>query len=145
MRRILVILVLTIGVTNFVKPDTVDFWHVYYNDVKIKEFSQYSNNKEITLRIKDIKKADSLTIMYYNDFHYTLDSTACKTEVEIEDIDKSVFLKGVIWNKGLQGASLKISISDLVVTDRKSPFFAYYYACTTENNPKVLLFKIKFE
>jgi hypothetical protein len=145
MKRILVIFILIIGLANIVKADTCDFWHVYYNDVKIKEFAQYSNNKEITLKIKDIKNTDSLTIMYFNDFHYTIDSTDCMTEVEFEDSNKFVILKGYIMNKVLQGAPLKISIFDLLVSARKSPFFAYYYACTIENRPKILLFKIEFE
>jgi len=70
MRQIKHILIFILALaTNVAKADMADFWHVYYNGVKIKEFSEVQNNREITLKIKDIKKTDSLTIMYYNDFH----------------------------------------------------------------------------
>jgi hypothetical protein len=174
MKRILVVFILTIGLTNFVKPDTVDFWHVYYNGVKIKEFHQYSKDKEIILKIKDIKENDLLTIVYFNDFLYTFDFpekfddflytldftetityfndfsyrkdyTSCRTKVEIEDSDGFVIVERVIRNRVLEGAPVKILLFDLLVNAKKSPFFAYYYACTMEGRPKILLFKIEFE
>ena len=66
MTRILVILITTIGLFNSAKADTIDYWHVYYNKIKIKEYNQYSKG-EIVLKIKDIKKSDSLTIKYFRD------------------------------------------------------------------------------
>jgi len=127
------IFILTLA-TNIVKADTIDFWHVYYNDVQIKEFQ----NNELTLKIKDIKKTDSLTVMYFRDVHII----DCEAKVEIEDSFKFVIVKGVGIDRG---TPLKISIFDLLVSARKSPFFAYYSDCLTENREKILLFKINFE
>jgi len=138
MKKTFVILILTIGLANTVSADTIDYWHVFYNDVKIKEFDQNSKNMEITLNIKEIKATDSLTVMYFRDVYYI----DCEAKAEIEDSFEFVITKGIGIGRG---APLKISIFDLLVTARKSPFFAYYYDCATRNREKKLLFKIKLE
>ena len=140
MKKKLIILILTIGLTNIIKADTIDFWHINYNDIKIKEFNLTSKEekREIVLNVKDIKKTDSLTIMYFRDVLYI----DCEVNVEIEDSLKFVIVKEVGINIG---APIKISIFDLLVTARKSPFFAYYCDCAIKNRDKFLLFKIIFE
>ena len=135
MKRILsIFIILTIGITNIVKADTIDFWHVYYNDVIIKGF-------EVTLKTKDIKETDSLTIIYFSDTYYG----DCDAKMEIENSNKFLIAERFMTKEGFQAPPIKISIFDLLVNAIQSPFFVYYYACAMENSPKILLFKIIFE
>ena len=135
MKKFLAIFItLTIGLTNIVEADTIDFWHVYYNDVEIKGF-------EGTLKIKDIKETDSLTVIYFSDAYYG----NCEAKMEIEDSNKFVIVERFMTKEGFHAPSIKISIFDLLVNARQSPFFAYYNACMYKNRPKILLFKINFE
>ena len=138
MKKTLVIFILTVGLLNTAKADTIDYWHVFYNKTKIKEFNENSKNMEITLKVKEIKKTDSLTIRYFRDVYYI----DCEAKVEIEDSLKFVLAKGIGIGRG---ASLKISVFDLLVTARKSPFFAYYYDCATRDREKRLVFKVEFK
>jgi len=150
MKRISVIIILTISLINIVKADTIDYWHIYYNDVKIKEFNLNSSEeiKEITLKIDDIKPTDILTIRYFRDTRYN----KCETIVEFEDSSNFVVTKGVCMDTG-EGEPIKISIVSLVITNKKSPFFAYHYRCGKRmgmnlhknNKNKILLFRLNFE
>ena len=47
--------------------DTVNFWHIYINKNKIKEFNEITKNNEIQLKRGSIKKKDSLKIKYFSD------------------------------------------------------------------------------
>jgi hypothetical protein len=105
MIRILIILTSTIVFFSSAKADTIDYWHVYYNKTKIKECNQYSKG-EIVIKIKDIKKTDSLTIKYFRD----TPCENCETQVIIEN-GKYIVTKG----KGLGTFSpIKVSLYDLL-------------------------------
>lgn len=135
MTRILIILISTIGLIDSVKSDTIDYWLVYYNKVKIKEYNQYSKG-EIILKIKDIKKTDSLTIKYFRD----TPCDDCLTNLTIESDDNFVITKG-------QGTGtfnpINVSVFDLILKANRNYYNVYYY----ENNKqeKILLFRIKLE
>jgi len=125
--------------------DTIDYWHIYYNDVKIKEFNQYSSEeiKEITLNINNAKKTDTLIVRYFRDVHYF----DCETKVEIEDGFDFLVTKGV--GIGI-GEPIKIPIFNLLSTTKESPFFVYYYDCATKKillplKYKFLLFRINLK
>lgn len=51
--------------------DTLDFWHIYYNKEKIKEFSEASKENVIQLKARSIKLEDSLCIKYFSDTRCT--------------------------------------------------------------------------
>jgi hypothetical protein len=76
MTKFLILFISAIGFFNAVKADTIDYWHVYYNKTKIKEYNQYSKG-EITLKIKNIKNKDTLTVRYFRD----TPCSDCKTQV----------------------------------------------------------------
>lgn len=48
------------------KADTIDFWHVYKNGVKIKECNQFGTH-ELVLKLSEIKNSDSITVKYFRD------------------------------------------------------------------------------
>jgi|GEM_PF-4499375 len=48
------------------KIDTLNFWHIYYNKEKIKEFNEASKENVIQLVLGSVKKEDSLSIKYFS-------------------------------------------------------------------------------
>jgi hypothetical protein len=147
--KLLLIFFLAIGFADIAKADTIDFWHVYYNGIKIKEFNQYSKG-EVSLKLKDIKKTDYLTILYFRD----TPCEDCETKVEVE---KTQIINGqkLIVAKGTGVGTfkpIKIFLSSAfepIIMDMQQDvfysesFFVYYSEEGFEE--KVLLFKLKLE
>jgi len=138
MKQFILLFILTIGIFNSVKADTIDYWHIYYNDIKIKEYNHYSKG-EITLKVKDLKKTDSLTIIYFRD----TPCSDCETQVIVESKSHFVITKG----KGFGTFNpLKISVFDLLLkADRDFSYVYYQEGVKTNQTPRLLLFKIKLE
>jgi hypothetical protein len=124
---------------NVAKADMIDFWHVMYNDFKIKEFHDSPNEKinEIIININEIKKTDTLTITYFRDVYYI----DCKAKIEVEDCSKNVIAVGTTDESR---APIKISVFELLLNARTKPFFAYYYDCVTRGREGKLLFRVIF-
>ncbi len=141
MTKILIILISTFGLIGSVKADTIDFWHVYYNNVKIQEYNQYSKGI-IVLKIKDIKKTDSLSIKYFRD----TPCDDCETQVAIENGRHFVITKG----KGLGTFNpIKVSVYDLLQyhlkADKEVYEVFYHEGQITSRTQRVLIFRIKLE
>jgi len=138
MTKFLFLLFSIIGFFGNVKADTVDYWHIYYNKTKIKEFNLYSKG-EITLRSKDIKRTDSLTIIYFRD----TPCSDCATEVIIETGSNFVITKG----EGIGTFNpIKISVFDLLLKAERELNFAFFQEKQgASKTQRVLLFKIKLE
>ena len=66
MKNIFFILLTIFGIAQIAKADTIDFWHVYYNQTKIREFNQYGTH-EIILKLDSLKSGDSITVKYFRD------------------------------------------------------------------------------
>ncbi len=137
MKRISLLLISTIGFIASAKADTIDYWHVYYNDIKIKEYNQYAKD-EIVLKIKDIKKSDTLTIKYFRD----TPCRDCLTQVSIEPGDDSVITKG----RGIGTFNpVKVPLFDLILKANGEFCNVYYYEEGSKHKGKILLFRIKIE
>lgn len=120
------------------KADTIDFWHVYYHDIKINEYNQYSKG-EITIIAKDIKKTDSITIIYFRD----TPCSDCKTNVTVENKSHFIITKGI----GFGTANpIKISVFELLLkADRNFNYVYYQEENKFQQEQRLLLFKIKLE
>ena len=124
-----------------VKADTINYWHVYFNNTKIKEYSQYSKG-EIVFNIKDIKKIDSLTVNYFRD----TPCNNCETKVTIVNEEQFVITKGL----GIGTLNpIKVSVYDLLLYHlkvNKDKFEVFYEEVqSTKHSVKFLIFKIKLE
>ena len=64
MRQSIFVLLLICAFASSSKADTLNYWHVYFNGVKIKEFNE-ENLGEIKLKLAEIKDEDSITIKYF--------------------------------------------------------------------------------
>ena len=47
--------------------DTLDYWHVYYNDSVIAKFNSASQDLKIEIDRKDVNEGDTLSIRYGDD------------------------------------------------------------------------------
>ncbi len=138
MTRLLIILISTIGFLNPAKADTIDYWHVYYNKTKIKDYNQYSNGV-ITIKIKDIKKTDYLTVKYFRD----TPCDNCETQVTIENEKHIVVVKG----KGVGTFKpIKVSVFDILQYHLKANNNIYdVFYQEASRTQKTIIFRIKLE
>jgi hypothetical protein len=70
--------------TSSATADTIDFWHVFYNKIKLKEYNDYSlksSGMVIQLKALGIKPGDSITVRYFRD----TPCHDCTTSVLVED------------------------------------------------------------
>ena len=138
MKKFILLFISTLWIFNIAKADTIDYWHVYYNNKKIKEYNQYSKG-EITIKVRHIKKTDSLTIMYFRD----TPCSECETHVIVENKSHFVITKG----KGVGTFNpIRISVFDfLLKADRNFSYVYYQEKHKTNQTQRLLLFKIKLE
>ena len=125
-----------IAFLNTARADTIDFWHVYYNKIKLGEYGQNTKGA-IALKIKNIKKSDSLTIKYFRD----TPCIDCETIIAVEDKKRTLITKG----KGRGTLNpLKISVYKLLkyyLQGNKGVYDVYYQE---EQSKRLLLFTIEF-
>jgi hypothetical protein len=67
MRRSIIFLIFILGLAKTAKADTIDFWHVYYNKTKIREFNLYGDTKFKTIVLRNIQQADFIVVKYFRD------------------------------------------------------------------------------
>lgn len=119
------------------KPDTLDYWHVYYNKTKIREFNQLDRN-QITLKKRNIKPDDILTIKYFND----TPCDACKIFIVVKDNRHNI-----VFKKEGKGTFNPISISlKQLVLSKKAEFEVFYFEEKIKNKmDEFQIFKVKLE
>lgn len=119
-------------ITNVAKSDTIDFYHVYYNN---KLVEQCIMPKEIKINASKIKKQDKLSVDYYND------TPSAEQEVfyiEIVSKAKPYFSQKIYSN-------LSIDLFLLYKASRVLNSYSYeVYYDTTEHPGIRLLFTLTF-
>jgi len=93
MKRILVLFFVTTVLSA--KGDTIDFWHVYYNNNLIGDFSETSGTPGhvnlVKLKANQIRPGDLLRIEYYGD----VIRWDCPFPIVHADNDSAILLKGI--------------------------------------------------
>ncbi|MBO9202435.1 MULTISPECIES: hypothetical protein [Niastella] len=141
MKLLLLLLLALTGISQTTRADTIDYWHVYYNKIKIKECNDY-NIRDIIIKTDKVKSGDVITVYYFRD---TPGSEAI-TNLSIEDGKHHV----VFASKGKgTGNPISFSLKDLLAYKQKSggndfEIFYFYNAIGNIADPK-LLFRIKFK
>ena len=141
MTRILIILISTIGLLGSATADTIDYWNVYYNKARVKEFNVGADG-EIVVKIRNIKSTDSLMVEYYRD----TPCFDCLTKLTIENKEHFVITKGA----GIGTFNpIKISVYDLLQYHLKAggDFYEVFYQEDYLLNPlqRRMIFRIKLE
>ena len=139
MKTLSLITVFIMSFSLSAKSDTIDFWHIYYNGVKIKECNQLAIN-EIALKLKKIKREDSIIVKYFRD----TPCFNCKSILDIED-DKGILILKATGNGTL--SPIKFAIKDILRNSKRRKRIKVFYR---EEPPKpasqnFLLFYIRIE
>ena len=138
-----VILVITalIYLPSLSKADTIDVWHVFYNQRLIQDFNAYSAN-EIVLKMDSIQPGDSITVRYFRD----TPCYDCATFLAIENEKHYVFFEHS--SRGT-GTPISISVDQLLAIRNKGyirPFLVFYHEGKLERrSDKILLFRIRLD
>lgn len=123
-----------------INADTIDFWHVFYNGVKIHEFNVLSKGK-VVLKSSKIKSLDSLTVKYFKDIR----CSSCETYLSFEN-NKS---KALVSTQG-QGTfdPVKISLLELqrhFKTERLKTCNVYYVEKQKGKEKRRFVFQLMLE
>ena len=141
MRKILCFIAssVCVNIAMAIPTDTIDYWHVYYNGVKIGDFNHLSSVRTITFEIDSINTADSITVRYYRDTPCFYCSTTLVAENQ-ENLKVSTSVgKGTF-------APISFYLKSFVEYRRnnKNSLFEIFYI--EENRPeRILLFMIRIE
>jgi hypothetical protein len=141
MRKILLVTIAFV-VTNaaIANPiDTIDYWHVFYNNALVGDFNQMSSSKTVILNERNIKTGDSIMIKYFRD----TPCFDCSTFLMVEDQAKrSVFR---MKSKGTF-TPLFIRLEDLLEYRRNKSRASFEIFYLEEGKAeKIFLFALKIE
>jgi hypothetical protein len=120
MKKIVFVLLTILGLVQITKADTIDYWHVYYNKVKIHEFNQIGTH-DIILKLNKIRNTDVITITYFRD----TPCSDCTTYLTVTNNNRVIVTSS---GKGT-GNPISFSIKDLVALKKnntKNVFEIYY-------------------
>ncbi|WP_338763259.1 hypothetical protein WAF17_19260 [Bernardetia sp. ABR2-2B] len=145
MKKLIFLVFLLIGFFSVAKADTLDYWHVYYNQVKVVELNTFSK-EELTIKVSDKDKIDFLLdylfIIYVND----TPCSNCEGFVFVDNTQGQTITTGK--SKGTS-TPIKIAFSSVVqyYQRTKNKYYDVFYIerGEYEKPDKVLLFRLKLE
>jgi hypothetical protein len=134
-------LLLFAGLIHSAKADTIDFWHVYKNGIKVKELNGFGKN-ELVISQQLIQTGDTLTVRYFRD----TPCSDCPTTLTVEDEKHRIITSGS--GKGTfkpVSFPLRDVLAFSTATGKKT--FDIYYKEGDANSrwEKMLLFSIRLE
>lgn len=149
MKKIFFLFLSFLSFSNFANADTINYWHVYHNQIKIEEVNQFFSKRELVIKIKDIKPTDSLVIEYFRD-------TPCykyECYVFIENKKEQIITKSSAVGTG---TPIKISLFEILYSSWNTPQYhlktkeSYYQILYEEKDKywgkqKKVLFRLKLE
>ncbi len=136
MKTFLLIALLT-GLARPSRPDTIDYWHIFYNSTRIGDFNSYGKN-EINLKLDSIKSGDSIIVKYFCD----TPCFDCITRVSVEDGQNDV----IVTSQG-KGTFTPISfaLEDLKKTGRRYFEIFYFEVIIPGRAERKMIFTLKLE
>lgn len=140
MKAVFTLLLFT-GFTIAAKADTIDYWHVYYNDKKLTELT-YNADKTITIKASQIKDNDSIRVFFFRE----APCSECETSLTVNDNNDA----RVATSKGRgTGKALSFSLADVLLYKRrtgKNTFeVCYFDRLNMYQAMKPIIFTIKLE
>ena len=122
------------------KGDTIDFWHVYYNDKLIKEFNQVGYSNVVVIKNDEIKNTDSITIRFYDDTPCNKCFVSLIVRDEKEDKLKKVDTVG-------ESTIFKLSIKELqdIGIKNKSKYYEFVFYTNGKLRHQLFVLYVKIE
>ena len=121
------------------KADTINTWHVYYNNKKLKEYNQYNNKEKLVLKRSDFKVGDTISIKYYTDTK----CHDCIGSFTVECEEKYIVGSDIIENEYLVKFSVEEIIHYLNKNNCKNVVFYLYPNGFRGARVKELLFEVE--
>jgi hypothetical protein len=125
MKKTLFFLLFFIGSLHHAKADTTDYWHIYFNDDRIK-MCDALNPAELIFNANKIQATDSITVKPSKD----APCYDCKTMLYVEN-DKGILISTAI-GKGTFNP-ITFSLKELAERDKNEKNYRVFY---DEDNPK---------
>lgn len=140
MKKIALTLLLFIGFTYIAKADTTDYFHIYFNDDRIKMADEL-HPAALTFNAQKVQKTDSITVKPSKD----APCYSCKTFLYVEN-GKDVLVQKAV-GKGTFNP-ITFSLKDLAGDGQKPMDLRVFYSEEKANGkngetPKVLIFTIR--
>lgn len=141
MKKLFFLLLLFAGMSQSAKADTIDFWHVYKNGIKVKEFNGFGKN-ELVIDLRLVQNNDSVTVRYFRD----TPCSDCPSTVTVEDEKHRIITSGS--GKGTF-KPVSFPLRDVLAFSKatgKKTFEVYYKEGDANSRwDKTLLFTIRLE
>ena len=140
MKKTLLILSLFIGFQHAAKADTTDYWHIYFNDDRIK-MCDATHPAELLFNASKIQATDSITVKSSTDTPcYT-----CKTMLFVENTEGSLIATAI--GQGTFNP-ITFSLKDLANSGTNVKEYRVFFAQESPNSKekalkKVFLFSIR--
>jgi hypothetical protein len=140
MKNLVLVISILFGQVHLVKADTISYCHVYYNNTRVGDYTEYATNRTIAIKAADIKRADRIVVRYFRD----TPCYDCWSFLAIEDKKR----RRIVLAKA-KGTSNPISfyVKDLLEQRKQShkSSFEIFYSENDLTNSGASLFIIKFE
>lgn len=131
-RKIIIIILLTLSFKGYSSDlDTLDYWHVYYNNKVIAKFNSASQDLNIKIDSSNIKKFDTISVRYGKDTRCV--KCTYRLFVRNESNRKLRIIKSEeFWGK------LSFRLPDLIAVGQKNEGYRYdfYHYETDESGIK---------
>jgi len=116
--------------------DTIDYWHIFYNNKMVGKFNEVTKNPSIVIKSDEVKLNDFIKIQYGDD---TPDKTISTGIYVLANQKKVILSEG----KGT-GTPLKITLKEIVdVADRNHcDFLDFYYFDSGKRNKLIFTLKL---
>lgn len=101
MKKTTMFLLLLFGYNNEFKADTIDFYHVYYNNIQIKKFNFHNvndSNSVIVLKLDSISDIDKIRVKYYSDNNCINCSTSLQIKNREDELLDEVYLNSKYYS-----------------------------------------------
>ena len=141
MKKYVFLLLLFAGMFQTAKADTISFWHVYKNGIKVKEFNEFGKN-ELVIDHRLVQSGDSITVRYFRD----TPCSACPSTVTVEDEKHRIITSGS--GKGTfkpVSFPLRDVLAFSTATGKKTFDVFYLEGDANSRSDKMLLFTIRLE
>lgn len=141
MKKLFFLLLLFAGMCLAAKADTIDFWHVYKNGIKVKEFNGFGKN-ELVISQQLIQNNDTLTVRYFRD----TPCSDCPSTLTIEDEKHRIITSGS--GKGTfkpVSVPLRDVLAFSTATGKKTFDVFYFEGDIRGRSQKIMLFTIRLE
>ena len=119
------------------KCDTLDYWHIYYNDDVIAKFNSVSEDLIVVIKKENIKLNDAITLRCGDD----TPCVNCTFHTIVRDQNRKELDKtntNVFWGK------MSFNLTDLINKEPGNKQFNFYYKEEYENGIQTE-YRLKFK